>query len=456
MIGEWQLSDLQTALGGSLPAGDMPFNGVSIDTRTIEPGNLFLALKGPNFDGHRFIKQALDKGAVAAVVSDQQGNDVPQWLVEDTHAALGQIAKLNRQRFNQSVFAVTGSAGKTTVKEMLATILDQQGHVLATKGNLNNDIGAPLTLLSLDSQHQYGVIELGASAEKEIDYTVNLTLPDVAVLTNAMGAHLEGFGSLQGVVRAKGEIFGGLPKEGWAVINYDDPHADVWLDKTQNINRLTFGVENTLADVVATDLKIAENGCYRFRLSYGDQNAELSLGVMGRHNVANAAAASAAIIAAGFPLALAVSGLEQFTPVKGRMCPMKGAQGSTVIDDSYNANPGSVKAAVDLLTSLPGKHLLLLGDMAELGESEAAQHADVGSYAAQKGTDRLMAVGALSLHTVEAFNATAGTQGGHFDTRDQLVDAVRLLLEPGMTVLVKGSRSAGMEKVVAELVEGNH
>jgi UDP-N-acetylmuramoyl-tripeptide--D-alanyl-D-alanine ligase len=456
MIGEWRLSDLQSALGGELPAGDMPFNGVSTDTRTIVPGNLFLALKGPNFDGHRFVDRALSKGAVAAVVSDRQGDDIPQWLVGDTHAALGQIAKLNRQRFENTVFTVTGSAGKTTVKEMLATILSQQGEVLATKGNLNNDIGAPLTLLSLERQHQYGVIELGASAEKEIDYTVRLSLPDVAILTNAMGAHLEGFGSLQGVVRAKGEIFDGLSDDGWAIINRDDPHSEAWLDKTEGRNRLTFGVENSAADVVATHLSIAENGCYRFQLNYADQSVTLSLGVMGKHNVANATAATAAIIAAGLPLELAVEGLKKFTPVKGRMCPMTGMYGSTVIDDSYNANPGSVKAAIDLLTSLPGKHLLLLGDMAELGKDEAEQHADVGSYAAQKGTGRLMAVGALSLHAVDAFNASTGAQGGHFDTREQLVDAVRTLQEPEMTILVKGSRSAGMEKVVAGLVEGNH
>lgn len=456
MIGEWQLSDLQAALGGELPGGDALFTGISTDTRSIEPGNLFLALKGPNFDGHRFIEQALEKGAVAVVVSEQQSAEIPQWLVDDTHAALGLIGKLNRQRFKKPVFAVTGSAGKTTVKEMLAAILAQQGEVLATHGNLNNDIGGPLTLMEIDDQHQHAVIELGASAEKEIAYTVNLTLPDVAILTNAMGAHLEGFGSLQGVVRAKGEIFDTLTDSGWAIINRDDPHTDYWLNKTEGQNRLTFGIENDQADVVARNLEISENGCYRFLLVAGEQQAEIQLGVMGKHNVANATAACAAIIASGLPLKLAVNGLEKFTPVKGRMCPQMGANGVTVIDDSYNANPGAVKAAIDLLTSLPGKHLLLLGDMAELGDDAAEQHADVGRYAAQKGTGRLLTVGALSLHTVNAFNAATGMQGGHFETREQMVDAVRALLEPDMTVLVKGSRSAGMEKVVAGLVEGNH
>ncbi len=455
MIGTWTVAQLKDVLGGELIGSDITFDGVSTDTRSLQSGNLFLALKGPNFDGHRFIEGAMEKGAVAAVVSEPQELDIPQWVVTDTRIALGQIARLNRQRFDAPVFAVTGSAGKTTVKEMLATILAQKGEVLATKGNLNNDIGAPLTLLSIDGQEKHAVIELGASAEKEIAYTTALTLPDVAVLNNAMGAHLEGFGSLEGVVRAKGEIFDGLPEGGYAVINADDPHAQYWLDQNANRNYLTFGIK-TQADVQAINLQSDDAGRFTFELKYREQTLPVSLKVMGKHNVANATAATAAIVAAGYPLQLAVDGLEQFIPVNGRMCPYAGPEGITVIDDSYNANPGSVKAAIDLLAARTGKRLLVLGDMAELGDTAAEQHADVGSYAAQKGTDRLMAVGALSLHAVEAFNADAGTQGGHFETKESLVEAVRALAEPGMTVLVKGSRSAGMEQVVAELVKGNH
>ncbi|MGB0466949.1 MAG: UDP-N-acetylmuramoyl-tripeptide--D-alanyl-D-alanine ligase [Pontibacterium sp.] len=454
MIGDWWLSDLQAELGGELAGSDTAFSGLSIDTRTLQPGDVFLALKGPSFDGHCFIDQAMAKGAVAAVVSELQPVNLPQWRVTDTHAALGQIAALNRKRFKGPVFAVTGSVGKTSVKEMLATLLAQKGPVLATRGNLNNDIGAPLTLLSIQAEHLHAVVELGASAEKEIAYTTALTLPDVAVLNNAMAAHLEGFGSLEGIVRAKGEIFDGLSENGRAIINLDDPHAEYWLAKNYQRNVLTFSIENPAADVRATNLVADAQGCFSFKLSYGDQSGIVTLKVMGRHNVANAAAATAAVLAAGYPLSLAVDGLVKFEAVSGRMCPCTGPDDLRVIDDSYNANPGSVKAAIDLLASLPGKRLLLLGDMAELGDDAAAQHSDMGNYAAKQGVDRLMAAGALSLHAVNAFNAAAGTEGGHFETREQMVDAVRALTEPGMTILVKGSRSAGMEQVVAELVKG--
>lgn len=456
MIGKWCLSQLQETLEGVLHGDDVEFNGVSIDTRTIVPGNVFLALKGPNFDGHRFVAQALEKGAVAAIVSELQPGDISQLQVEDTHAALGLLGKQNRQRSEAQIVAVTGSAGKTTVKEMLAAILRTQGNTLATRGNLNNDIGAPLTLMELEGDHQFGVIELGASAEKEIEYTVGLTLPRVSILTNAMGAHLEGFGSLQGVVRAKGEIFDVLPADGVAVINADDPHAPIWLARAEQTRRITFGVENVYADVNATRLEVGANGCYQFYLMHQEHAAEVELRVLGRHNVANAAAAAAAIVALGLPLEVAAQGLAQFLPVKGRMYPHTLEQGVHVIDDTYNANPGSVKAAIDMLATLPGKQLLVLGDMAELGETAAEQHADIGDYAAQKGTDRLLAVGALSSQAVETFNTARGISGGAYASKEELIAALQDFLEPGMTVLVKGSRSAGMEQVVAGLVEGNH
>ena len=456
MIGEWCLSQLQAALKGVLHGDDIEFSGVSIDTRTLVPGNLFLALKGPNFDGHRFVAQAIEKGAVAAIVSELQPEDFPQLQVADTHAVLGLLGKLNRERSDAQIVAVTGSAGKTTVKEMLAAILRTQGEALATRGNLNNDIGAPLTLMELEATHHFGVIELGASAEKEIEYTVGLTQPQVSVLTNAMGAHLEGFGSLQGVVRAKGEIFDALSPEGVAVINADDPHAPIWLARAEQKRRITFGVENVYADVNATRLEVGANGCYHFYLMHQEHAVDVELRVLGRHNVANAAAAAAAIVALGLPLEVVAQGLAQFLPVKGRMYPHKLDQGIHVIDDTYNANPGSVKAAIDMLATLPGKQLLVLGDMAELGDTAAEQHADIGDYAAQKGTDRLLAVGALSSQAVETFNTARSLTGGAYASKDELIAALRELLEPGMTVLVKGSRSAGMEQVVAGLVEGNH
>lgn len=454
MIGQWALSDLQQAFAGEVNR-DQAFTGVSTDTRTLKSGDLFVALVGPNFNGHRFIQQALDKGAVAAVVSETVDIDIPQWQVSDTRVALGQIAKANRQRFDGDVFAVTGSSGKTTVKEMLFSILSQSAEVLATKGNLNNDIGVPLTLFELSDQHQRAVIEQGASGKGEIAYTTALSMPDVAILNNAMGAHLEGFGSLQGVVEAKSEIYDQLSAtQGTAIVNLDDPNVGYWLQKTQGQKRLSFAVENTDADVHASDLVADASGCYRFVLHWQGQSQSVQLQVMGQHNVANALAASAAVFAAGMSIAEVVSGLEAFTAVAGRMRRLLSPQGALVIDDSYNANPGSVMAAIDLLTSLPGESVLVLGDMAELGEDALDQHQQVGCRAAQKGTQRFYATGALSRHSVAAYEAASGQQGLHFTTKDELITALQDVAKKGVNILVKGSRSAAMDQVVTSLTEG--
>jgi len=457
MIGEWTLSDLQQALGNALNGelkGDSPFQRVCTDTRTLQPGDLFVALKGPNFDGHKFLAQAREAGAVAAVVDSFQADELPQWKIDDTRIALGEIGRLNRERFSGPVFAVTGSSGKTTVKEMLATVLSQRGNVLATRGNLNNDIGAPLTLQALDDSHELAVIELGASAEGEIAYTVAMTQPQVAILNNAMGAHLEGFGSLQGVVRAKSEIFDTLDENGCAIINLDDANVDFWLNKTAGQRRLTFGVENDQADVQAQSLQMQDNGCYRFTLVQGDDQISLTLPVMGRHMVANAAAVAAACRARDIPFAQIASGLEAFQPVPGRMRPLQMANGTLVIDDCYNANPSAAKAAIDVLAALPAKRILVLGDMGELGADENQLHADTGAWAAKQGIELLLAKGPLSKHTVAGFRQAGGAQAEHFDSHEELISYLRPLCDGQARVLVKGSRSAAMEKVVNALIEG--
>lgn len=457
MIGDWSLKTLQQALGGALNAtahGEAEFTRVCTDTRAIEPGDLFVALRGPNFDGHQFLAQAKAAGAQAAVVDSLQPLDLPQWQVDDTRTALGQIARLNRERFSGPVFAVTGSSGKTTVKEMLATVLGQQGSILATRGNLNNDIGAPLTLLALSEQHQQAVIELGASAGGEIAYTVVLTQPDVAILNNAMGAHLEGFGSLQGVVKAKGEIFAGLDDTGCAVINLDDDNASYWLQQTEGQRRLTFGVENPAADIQACDLQLQDSGCYQFVLVQGAQQASVALPVMGRHMVANAVAAAAACRAQGVALDQIAAGLAAFTPVPGRMCPLTTGRGCQLIDDSYNANPSAARAAIDVLASLPGKQMLVLGDMGELGADAANLHAEVGAYAAGQGIDMLLATGELSQHTVDGFLQAGGNSAELFASHEALIVRLAPLCDATSRVLVKGSRSAAMEKVIHALMEG--
>jgi UDP-N-acetylmuramoyl-tripeptide--D-alanyl-D-alanine ligase len=453
MIGVWHLSDLQQ-FGGELTV-DQQFRGVSTDTRTIQPGDLFVALVGPNFDGHNFIDQAVAKGAVAIVASRPLDNSVPQWQVADTRIALGQIGLANRQRFSGSVYAVTGSSGKTSVKEMLYTVLSQHQQVLATKGNLNNEIGVPLTLISLSDSDQVAVIEQGASAKGEIAYTTGLSCPDVAILNNAMGAHLEGFGSLQGVVEAKGEIFSQLSATaGVAVINLDDPNASQWLAMTEGQKRMTFSLLKASADVFASGIETSINGCDRFLLHAMGEVVEVQLSVLGHHNVANALAVAAALVSQNMPLAEIASGLAAFRAVPGRMYPHTTTTGALIIDDSYNANPGAVSAAIELLVALKGESILVLGDMAELGEDEIAQHEKVGCRAAQKGTCRLWATGALSRHTVSAYQASGGHDGRHFETKDELIQALKDIVRKGTNVLIKGSRSAGMDQVVKRLTEG--
>jgi UDP-N-acetylmuramoyl-tripeptide--D-alanyl-D-alanine ligase len=455
MIGEWCLAQLQQQFGGDVTE-DVPFSGVSTDTRTIAPGDLFVALVGPTFDGHEFIEQALAKGAVAAVVSHPVEPSIAQWVVSDTHKALADIALANRQRFHGCLYAVTGSSGKTTVKEMLYSILSQTRSVLATKGNFNNDIGVPLTLFCLNDEHQAAVIEQGASAGGEIAYTTALSLPDVAVLTNAMGAHLEGFGSLLGVVEAKAEIFSQLRKtNGYAIINADDKYAQFWLGGTEGQKRKTFSCVSDTADIYASDIKASDTGCFSFMLHRGEQVVPVQLSVMGQHNVANALAAAAAVSTQEISLQQIAEGLHRFKAVKGRMCPVKGPQGALVIDDSYNANPGSVNAAVDLLVSLPGESILVLGDMAELGADAAEQHKKVGCRAAQKGAGSLWATGALSRHSVSAFNADAQGRGRYFNTQEDLTAALNEAAVQGVNILIKGSRSAAMEQVVKSLSEGD-
>lgn len=450
MIGGWTLSQLSQALQGELQGADVGFERVSTDTRSLAAGDLFVALSGPNFDGNRFVEQAQANGACAAVVSAFQPSALPQLRVSDTRLALGQLGALNRQRFSGPVVAITGSSGKTSVKEMLAEVLRGRGAVHATRGNLNNEIGVPLTLLALGEQHRYGVIELGASGPGEIAYTVGLAAPQVAILNNAGGAHLEGFGSLQGVVRAKGEIFDGLAAGGTGIVNRDDPHASVWLQQLSALSGrrvLTFSLNSAEADLFASHCEVDASGCYRFVLNTHQAQVPVALGVIGQHAVANALAAAAAALALGFELEEIAAGLNRFKGVAGRLRVMRGIEGSRLIDDSYNANPDSVKAAIRVLADLSGSRVLVLGNMAELGDDTIALHAEVGLYARQLGIEQLIAVGEL------AANAAAGFGDGAEVFSDCAAAASWLAarITHDSVVLVKGSRSSHMEDVVTTL-----
>ena len=363
------LSEVAEALGGRLIAADSRFNGVSIDSRAISKGQLFIALTGPRFDGHHYLNEVAAKGAVAALVEREvPESTLPQLLVKDTREALGQLGALNRAGYDKPVAAITGSSGKTTVKEMLACILRTRGPVLATKGNLNNDLGVPLTLLELTQEHTAAVIELGASRLGEIAYTVAMTKPHVAVLNNAGTAHVGEFGGPDKIVEAKGEIIEGLGAAGVAVLNLDDKAFGIWKHRAAGRKVLSFALNNPQADFHAADLTRDARGCPGFTL-YSPMGVEqVQLNLLGTHNVANALAAAAAAHALGVSMFGIKTGLEAVQPVKGRAVAQVTAAGLRIIDDTYNANPTSMCAAVDILAAFSSRTVLVLGDIGELGE----------------------------------------------------------------------------------------
>ena len=441
------LSEAADLLEGRLTGADRVFHGLSTDTRTLQPGNLFVALRGPRFDGHDFAAGALAQGA-AGVLADRALEALsPLIRVADTHAALGTLAAAWRQRFDLPVIAVTGSNGKTTVKNLLAAILATRGQALATEGNFNNLIGVPLMLARLQPEHGAAVFELGANRPGEIARLAAWVRPTVGVITNAGPAHLEGFGSIEGVARAKGELFAALGPEGVAVINADDPQAEGWRRLAAGRRQLTFGLERP-AEVRAD--WAPEGGGTRIELQTPAGSQTLRLAFSGRHNVMNALAAAAAALAIGMPLAQIAAGLEAARPAPGRLRLCPGRRGAMVIDDTYNANPASVEAALEVLSGLPGEHWLALGDMGELGDAAAELHARIGRAARASGVRRLWAAGPLAAQAAEAFGRGAEC----FEDAAALAGALGDAAREGVVVLVKGSRAARMERVVAALCEG--
>ncbi len=443
------LRDFANLCGGRYAGADLAYTGVATDTRTIAPGEIYLALRGPRFDGNDFLGAAASAGAVAAVVDrPAPGAPLPLIEVQDGQAALTRAAGGWRARFAGPVVGVGGSNGKTTVKEMIAAILERAGTTLATKGNLNNHIGVPLTLLRLDASHESAVIEIGTNHPGEIAALMNIARPNVGLITNAGAEHLEGFGDLDGVAREEGQMVAGLASEATAVINADDPYADLWRGMTRAGIR-TFGIDNP-ADFRAVNVswELSDEG---FRTSFTLQSplgsCAVRLNTGGRHNLRNAVAAAAAATAAGANLDHVVAGLAAAQPVRGRLVPCRTKQGARLIDDSYNANPSSMTAGIDVLTQLPGEAWLVMGDMGELGDSARASHVQIGAYARDHGVRRLFATGPLSTLSVEAFGSGASW---HADT-ESLAQAVAAALSPDVTLLVKGSRSNRLERVVAHL-----
>lgn len=420
--------------------------GVCTDSRTIQPGNLFIAIEGEHFDGHDFIKEVENKGASAVVVKRHiDGVTIPQFVVPDPLMALARIAAAHRQEIHCPVIALTGSNGKTTVKEMIAAILPSPSH--ATKGNLNNHIGAPLSVMGLTKQHQYAVFELGANHPGEIAHTVAIVHPDVTLINNIAPAHVEGFGSIDGVARAKGEIHQGLSPAGTAIVNDDDAYAHFWDNFLTDKKVLRFSTQHP-ADIYAQDIRIDTHGRAHFSLIVPKGHIDIELQIPGLHNVRNALAAAACCYAVGISLPVIQKGLNHFCGVKGRMTVLQGRNQATVIDDTYNANLRSVLTALEVLAERPGKKVFVFGDMGELGAWSDQHHKEVGLAARQLGIDKLMTCGSHSMLASDAF----GNGAQHFSNKDDLVQVVSKELEPDTTILVKGSRSSAMEKIVQKLL----
>jgi UDP-N-acetylmuramoyl-tripeptide--D-alanyl-D-alanine ligase len=439
-----RMSEAAALIGARRVGEDVEFVGCGTDSRTIDAGTLFVALRGPTFDGHAFVEHAVQRGAVAALVEDVAAHGAPTLVAADSLAALGALAGGWRARFALPLVAVTGSNGKTTVKEMIAAILGRDQAVLATRGNLNNLIGLPLTLLDLDQHHAAAVVEMGANRAGEIARMVEIARPDVGIVTQCAPAHLEGFGSLDGVARAKGELFAGLADDATAIINADDAYADLWRSLAGGRRRLTFALERE-ADVRARWQPAAWGSLAWFDLP--DARIEVRLPLLGRHNVANAAAAVAAAVAMEVDGAGIVAGLESLGPVKGRLQPRRGRGGWRIIDDTYNANPASLRAGLDVLVACDPPRWLVLGDMAELGPAGERHHRSAGALARELGVEHLWTTGVLSRASADAFGAGAR----HYDDQAELIDALAARVPEGATVLVKGSRSMRMERVVDAL-----
>lgn len=441
----FSLAELVTPLQGSLVDADADFSGVSTDSRSIRPGDLFVALSGANFDGHQFVADVAADGAVAALVVKEVEAALPMLRVPDTLQALGQLGALNRRYFEGELIAITGSCGKTTVKNLLLGILKAQASTLAADGNFNNEIGVPLTLLRLQPRHRYAVVEMGAAAAGDVDYLCRLAEPTISVLLNAMPAHLQGFGSVDQVARAKGEIFEALAGQGTAVINADSPWLSRWLRQAGAASRLLFGFSAT-AEVSADDVLVRESGS-TFQLRTPRGGARVELGLPGRHNISNALAAAAVATALGIETAAIAASLSAAQALPGRLQRISLAGGISLLDDSYNANPGSVRAAIDVLAAQSPRRWLVLGAMAELGPDSDSLHAEIGSYARECGIEHCWVCGEEARPVAVGFGASARCYGD----RDSLVAALAPLLTAGDVLLIKGSRSAAMDKVVTAL-----
>lgn len=444
------LSKAAAVVNSTFNGEDIIFSGCSTDSRTIKDGNLFIALKGENFDGHDYVSIAEDKGASSLLLENEASHNKPAIQVKNTRQAMGLLAKEWRNELSIPLVAITGSNGKTTVKEMVSSILSEIAEVHATSGNFNNDIGVPLTLFGLDKKHQYAVIEMGANHPGEIEWLSAIASPNVAVITQCAPAHLEGFGSIEGVAKAKAEIYSGLQSSGTAIINADDNFAGFWKETCSHLKQFSFGIKSDSADVIAKDITIlTEKNAIRFELHCAGESIQITLPLSGEHNVMNALAAAACCLSLNITMSSIKAGLEKMSPVKGRLQIKKGLQGIRIVDDTYNANPTSLSAALKVLQQYKGSRILILGDMGELGDTAEQMHKEAGKLAKKYDVDNLFCIGELSTAAANSF----GKNAFHFDSHSELTDSVLDFLDEDTTVLIKGSRSMQMEKIVNALIE---
>lgn len=453
MIAAISLQRLAKEQGWQYRGEDCLCDSIATDSRRVKAGDVFVALSGDNFDAHTFVPQAVKDGAAAVVVSRPMNIDIGQLIVPDPRFALGIIARANRRQSTATVVGITGSAGKTTTKEMLASILRRavgEEQVLVTEGNFNNEIGVPLTLLRLEQQHRFAVVEMGAANRGDIAYLMQFAEPDVGVLLNAKAVHLEGFGSCDAVAQTKFEIISKLTDGAFAVINSDTDYSAQWLCDAarQKIQTATYSTQTSDATLWVSDINDGFDAS-EFTLHHGHQCLAVRLPVSGRHNISNALAAATAALQLSLPLDLIVSGLEQFSAVDGRMKRYSTSQGVLVIDDSYNANPDAMCAAVDVLAKAPGRRIFVMGQMGELGKDELHYHAEVGRYAKSSNIDQFLTLGSLTQAAAQAY----GEGAQHFLNHQQLITYLQGVLTVGDVVLIKGSRSSKMDIVVKGIIQ---
>ncbi len=444
------LKTLAEIFGNSADSlADVRFCGVTIDSRNSCEAKLFVAIRGDNFDGHNFVDMAYQNGAAVALVEQRQQSEIEQIEVADCKQAMGQLANYWRRYCDPCVIALTGSNGKTTVKEMLFQILARQSASLATRGNLNNDIGVPLTLFELEPKHEFAIIEMGANHRGEIAQLAEITEPDIVYVNNVAAAHLAGFGDVRGVMEAKGELYAYCTAEQRALFNADEVASQYWHGLCAAQTQVSCGLDNE-ADVTATWSAVGE--ALQVEFNYQGQSHGCELAVIGEHNVRNAVAAVSLAILAGVDFAVAVANLAGFSAVKGRLQILRGPANCRLIDDSYNANPDSLEAGIKVLCSLPGSPWLALGDMAELGTEAVALHRQVAQTAARYGVEKLFGVGEMSCIASAEF----GAAGYCYEGVEEMAKSILSQIHQGVNLLVKGSRAAGMERLVAILTQSTN